>query len=248
MSRGERSDDRLRLIVERIERLLEERRGISDDIRDVYAEAKAVGYDTRTIRALVARRAMPADARAEADALLEVYEAALGGVPIGPATSLHEDGSVNIPDARPDTAALATALLAEELAGMDDPERAALLVEHVTCLLDLRAEIALLRQQEGARKKQAAGEGFDAKQIGVTVRWYEKVAKHGLKVMRAAEETFRLYRGTVDAGGPVAAGRGPVTEDPKLGALFAPEKPRRKSPVARWLTEHEETRRALGDD
>lgn len=70
--------DQLRLLIERIERLEEEKKGLADDIRDVYAEAKANGYDTKTMRAIVRLRRMEKNARQEADALLETYRAALG--------------------------------------------------------------------------------------------------------------------------------------------------------------------------
>ena len=72
------SDDRLRLLIERIERLEEEKKGIGDDIRDVYAEAKAVGYDAKNMRQIVKLRKMKPDDRAEQDMLLETYKAALG--------------------------------------------------------------------------------------------------------------------------------------------------------------------------
>lgn len=72
------SDDRLRLLIERVERLEEEKKGIAEDIRDVYSEAKAVGYDTKIMRAIVRLRRMRPDDRREADALLETYRAALG--------------------------------------------------------------------------------------------------------------------------------------------------------------------------
>ena len=75
---GNVSADQLRLFIERVERLDEERRGITDDIRDVYAEAKANGYDTKTMRKVVALRRMEKHARDEADALLETYRNALG--------------------------------------------------------------------------------------------------------------------------------------------------------------------------
>ena len=70
--------DQLRLFIERIERLEEEKKGIADDIRDVYAEAKGEGYDSKTMRAVVRLRRMEKDARDEADALLETYRSALG--------------------------------------------------------------------------------------------------------------------------------------------------------------------------
>lgn len=72
------SDDRLRLLIERVERLEEEKKGISDDIRDVYAEGKAVGYDAPTMRQIVRLRKMKPDDRREAEAILDTYKAALG--------------------------------------------------------------------------------------------------------------------------------------------------------------------------
>jgi len=70
--------DQLRLFIERIERLEEEKKGIADDIKDVYAEAKATGYDVKTMRSVVRLRRMEKHARQEAEALLETYKAALG--------------------------------------------------------------------------------------------------------------------------------------------------------------------------
>ncbi|HEY0628802.1 MAG: DUF2312 domain-containing protein [Pseudomonadota bacterium] len=78
MSEGNVAADQLRLFIERIERLEEEKKGIADDVKDVYAEAKANGYDTKTMRAIVRLRKMEKHARDEADALLETYRNALG--------------------------------------------------------------------------------------------------------------------------------------------------------------------------
>lgn len=75
---AEATDDRLRLLIERIERLEEEKKGLADDIRDVYAEAKAVGYDTKIMRQIVRLRKMKPDDRAEMETVLETYKAALG--------------------------------------------------------------------------------------------------------------------------------------------------------------------------
>lgn len=72
------SDDRLRLLIERVERLEEEKKGIADDIKDVYGEAKAVGYDAKIMRQIVRLRKMKPDDRAEMEAILDVYKAALG--------------------------------------------------------------------------------------------------------------------------------------------------------------------------
>ena len=70
--------DQLRLFIERIERLEEEKKGIADDIKDVYLEAKSQGYDSKTMRAIVRLRKMEKQAREEAEALLDTYKAALG--------------------------------------------------------------------------------------------------------------------------------------------------------------------------
>jgi uncharacterized protein (UPF0335 family) len=78
MSEGSVAADELRLLIERIERLEEEKKGIADDVRDVYGEAKARGYDAKTMRAIVRLRKMEKNARDEAEALLETYKAALG--------------------------------------------------------------------------------------------------------------------------------------------------------------------------
>jgi uncharacterized protein (UPF0335 family) len=78
MSEGNVAADQLRLFIERIERLEEEKKGIADDVKDVYAEAKANGYDTKTMRSIVRLRRMETNARQEADALLETYRNALG--------------------------------------------------------------------------------------------------------------------------------------------------------------------------
>ena len=78
MSDGNVAADQLRLFIERIERLEEEKKGIADDVKDVYAEAKANGYDTKTMRTIVRLRKMEKHARDEADALLETYRNALG--------------------------------------------------------------------------------------------------------------------------------------------------------------------------
>lgn len=71
-------DDRLRLLVERVERLEEEKKGLADDIRDVYSEAKAVGYDTKIMRQIIRLRKMNPDDRREMEMLLDTYKASLG--------------------------------------------------------------------------------------------------------------------------------------------------------------------------
>lgn len=78
LASGNISAEQLRLFIERIERLEEEKKGTADDIRDVYAEAKANGYDTKTMRTCVKLRRMEKHHRDEAEMLLDTYKAALG--------------------------------------------------------------------------------------------------------------------------------------------------------------------------
>jgi uncharacterized protein (UPF0335 family) len=70
--------DQLRLLIERIERLEEEKKGISEDIKDVYGEAKLTGFDVKTIKEIVRLRKMEKHHRDEAEAMLETYKQALG--------------------------------------------------------------------------------------------------------------------------------------------------------------------------
>jgi uncharacterized protein (UPF0335 family) len=72
------SAEQLRQFIERIETLESEKKGIADDIKDVYAEAKGTGFDTKTMRTIVRLRKMEAAARQEAEALLDTYKTALG--------------------------------------------------------------------------------------------------------------------------------------------------------------------------
>ena len=72
------SAEQLRLFIERIETLEEEKKGIADDIKDVYTEAKSTGFDTKTMRAIIRWRKMEAATREESVALLRVYAEALG--------------------------------------------------------------------------------------------------------------------------------------------------------------------------
>lgn len=72
------TDERLQLLIDRIERLESEKKGISEDIKDVYGEAKSVGYDVKILRQVIKLRKMRADERQEMEAVLEAYMAALG--------------------------------------------------------------------------------------------------------------------------------------------------------------------------
>lgn len=70
--------DRLKQLIERIERLEEEKAGIADDIRDVYAEAKSAGFETKIMRQIIKLRKMDYQKRVEQEELLDLYKSAIG--------------------------------------------------------------------------------------------------------------------------------------------------------------------------
>jgi uncharacterized protein (UPF0335 family) len=70
--------DQLRAFVERIERLEEEKKEIADDIKDIYGEAKSMGYDTKVLRKVISIRKQDKDERMEQEAILDTYLHALG--------------------------------------------------------------------------------------------------------------------------------------------------------------------------
>lgn len=69
--------DRLRSLIERVERLEEEKAALASDIRDIFAEAKSAGFDTKTMKTVIKLRKMEAADRDEAEFLLETYRKAL---------------------------------------------------------------------------------------------------------------------------------------------------------------------------
>lgn len=73
--------EQLRIIVDRIERLEEDKSGITSDIKDVYAEAKGNGFDTKVLKQVIKLRKMAADERQEQESILDLYLHALGMVP-----------------------------------------------------------------------------------------------------------------------------------------------------------------------
>lgn len=75
------AQSQLRAFIERLERLEEEKKTIADDIKEVYGEAKSSGYDTTILRKVVAIRKLDPNERAEQEAVLDTYMAALGMLP-----------------------------------------------------------------------------------------------------------------------------------------------------------------------
>lgn len=75
---GESSAEQLRLLLERAERLDEEAQGIADDKKDLFAEAKSIGFDTKTMKTILKLRKMESHHRQEAEEMLETYLVSLG--------------------------------------------------------------------------------------------------------------------------------------------------------------------------
>jgi uncharacterized protein (UPF0335 family) len=78
MGGGQVAADELRLLIERAERLEEEKKGITDDIKDVFAEAKGRGYDPKTMKKIMQIRKKKREEYQEEEAMLEVYLQAMG--------------------------------------------------------------------------------------------------------------------------------------------------------------------------
>jgi uncharacterized protein (UPF0335 family) len=75
---GESGKDRLRSFIERIERLTEEKKALMEDIKEVFAEAKGTGFDTKIMKVIIKLRAMDSNEIQEQDAMVDLYRAALG--------------------------------------------------------------------------------------------------------------------------------------------------------------------------
>lgn len=82
MTLQDATQKQLRQFVEQIERLEEEKKALSDDIRDKFLEAKAVGFDVKALRQIVRLRKKSKSEREEEESILDVYMAALGMLPI----------------------------------------------------------------------------------------------------------------------------------------------------------------------
>ena len=78
MAEGTVAADQLRLFIERIERLEEEKKGIADDVKDVYAEAKSNGFNPKTLRKVIRLRKQEAEKRAAEEAEIDLYLHSLG--------------------------------------------------------------------------------------------------------------------------------------------------------------------------
>ena len=95
MSTDAVAQDQLRAIVERIERMEEEKRAVTDDIKEIYAEAKGNGFDTKVLRQLIKIRKQDQAERMEQETLLELYMTALGMSTAPREDELFEDGGTD---------------------------------------------------------------------------------------------------------------------------------------------------------
>lgn len=77
-SSGGIAADRLKSLIDRIERLEEEKAGLAGDIRDIFAEAKSAGFDTKVMRTVLKKRRLAKEERQEQEAIEDLYQAALG--------------------------------------------------------------------------------------------------------------------------------------------------------------------------
>lgn len=205
------TDDRLRGLVRSIQAYDEEIADAVSGRRGVYDQAKAMGYDPRTIRNLIRRMRMAREDRDAADELLAGYEAAMGIA--GPATPAADAGPVR---KRETFTAPPNATSEEQLRAI------------ISRVLELRAERVELGQTIRLELKKARACGFDPRKITEACMWLERCDKHGRDRMLASEELFQIYR---------EIGEGPRPEmkvegDSKLVAMFAgPAQADKKAPT-----------------
>ena len=171
------ADDRLRLLIERIERLEEEKKGIGDDIKDVYNEAKATGYDAKIMRQIVRLRKMKPDDRREMEAVLETYKNALLhprellGRCLGLVSGLPFGGREAVDH-------FACGGLVPRKAAFDDPVRQAIAAEarkaHQVDVLGIVAVLEVLYQAAEGGGRYGIGKRIDCIRIHGNLPWVLK--------------------------------------------------------------------------
>lgn len=192
-------DPRLLGILRGIMALEDERADINSDISDRYAEAKALGYDTRIMRQLKKRLRMRPEDRDEDDALLNAYEAAVGMAGSGEARASE-------PRRRPRN------FTAPPNASSEEQLRA------IICrILEMRGERSDMTKAIAIELRKARAAGFSPVKIAEACRWLEKCDAHGRERMLEAEELFQIYRDIGEGPKPEVT----VEGDSKLVAMFA---------------------------
>jgi len=117
--------DRLKAIVERVERVDEEIKNWNDDKKEIYAEAKSAGFDVKILKTVIRRRAMKAEDRQEQDSLLELYERALSGALEETGTSVATRARARDTDHDPETGEVHETPTAETPGLVADPATSA---------------------------------------------------------------------------------------------------------------------------
>lgn len=194
------TDDRLRGLVRAIQAYNTEIGDAIDGRRGVYEQAKAMGYDTKTIRNLVRRMRMNAADRDAADDLLAQYEADMG---VAGVATAHADATP--PPKREKFTAPQGASSEQQLRAI------------ISRVLELRGDRGEVTATIRLELKKAKLAGFDPRKIQEACLWLEKCDKHGREMMLASEELFQIYRDIGD--GPQPAPK--IEGDSKLVAMFA---------------------------
>lgn len=195
------TDDRLRGLIQAVEAYNFEIGDAIDGRRGVYEQAKAMGYDVRTMRNLIRRRRMVREDREAADELLAKYECDLG----------IEGGAAAMAEASPPPRKR------EPFTAPPDASSEQQLRAIISCVLELRAERVGAGQTIRLELKKAKVAGFDPRKITEACIWLERCDKHGRDRMLASEELFQIYRDIGDGPQPAPA----IEGDAKLVALFA---------------------------
>jgi len=238
-------DEKVLSYVERIERLIEEIAGIRQDIRDIYLEAKSQGHPPEILREVVKRRAMEPGIRRERDALLVVYESALGSS--DHSADDQREALLLLAEAK---AAQVTEIRLAELSGLVkllDPDAEKVLVATIALVLDLRARRREISAEITGTLKVAKAQGYDAPRISEVCRRVELIDKHGREAVLAAEATRHAYIDVFErheAFGAVQA----ATKDPALQRMLGEPAPKAKKStkvIGRLAAQAAAARRAL---
>lgn len=208
------SDERLRGLVRAIQSYSTE---IADAVagrRAVYDQAKAMGYDTRTIRNSIRRMAMNPEDRDAADQLLADYECKLG----------VEGSATPLADARP-------ARKRERFVAPPDASAEDQLRGFITRVLELRGERGGIGDAIKLELRKAKAAGFDTRKITEACMWLEKCDRHGREQMLLSEELYQIYRDIGDGPPPEIKVQG----DSKLVEMFTAPAPEAKKEPSQKL-------------
>ena len=162
--------DRLKSFVERIERLEEEKKEIADDIREVYAEAKGNGFDTKALRQIIKLRKIDVEERKEQEAILDVYKQALGmlaDTPLGESAMerASRNSKARLSESMKDAADVSQELAHKGLISQEAAEETAKIAERVAKNPKVRAAVKQLGTPTELTEEERA-KGYSAAFIG----------------------------------------------------------------------------------